>query len=102
MEKDHGRLEIRRVRAVAEPEVIADPDPAGAWPRLRSVGMAEAERRAGAGVSREARSSIGSLPADADHNPALPAGLGPRKRANPGKAGRSGGRLPEPLGHRAA
>ncbi len=64
VEKDRGRLEIRRVRAVAEPAVIADL--AGAWPRLRSVGMVEAERRVGAAVSREARYSISSRPGDAE------------------------------------
>jgi len=66
VEKDHGRLEIRQVWAVSEPEVIAYLDPAGAWPKLRSVGMVEAERRSGATVSREARYYISSLPGDAE------------------------------------
>lgn len=65
-EKGHGRLEIRRVWAVGEPEVIADLDPTGAWPGLRSVGVVEAERRVGERVSREARSYLSSLPGDAE------------------------------------
>jgi predicted transposase YbfD/YdcC len=65
VEKDHGRIEVRRVWAVDDPEVLAYLDPAGAWPNLRSVAMVEAERRIGGAVSREARYYLSSLPGDA-------------------------------------
>lgn len=45
--------------------MLADLDPAGAWPNLRSVGLVEAERRIGAATSREARYYLSSLGGDA-------------------------------------
>ena len=65
VEKDHGRLERRRVLTVSDPEVIAYLNEAGAWPGLRSVGMVEAERRIGATTRRETRYYISSLGGDA-------------------------------------
>ncbi len=40
-------------------------DPEGAWPVLRSVAAVEGERRLGGAVSRQIRSDLSSLPADA-------------------------------------
>ena len=63
--KDHGRLEIRRCWATADPEVLAWVDPERAWPDLTSVACVEGERWIGGAVSREARYYLTSLPADA-------------------------------------
>lgn len=65
VEKNHGRLEVRQVWTVEDPELIAYLDPAGAWPKLRSVAMVVAERRIGTDVSRETRYYLSSLPGDA-------------------------------------
>lgn len=65
VEKGHGRLEVRQVWTVEDPEVIAYLNPAGAWPNLRSVAMVVAERRIGADSSRETRYYLSSLPGDA-------------------------------------
>src|SRR5262249_38906145 len=43
VEKDHGRIEIRRCWATDDPAVIAWVDPKRAWPGLRSVVAVEAE-----------------------------------------------------------
>jgi predicted transposase YbfD/YdcC len=66
VEKDHGRIEIRRVRAIDAPGVIAWLDPTGAWPGLRSVAMVEAERRLGGKVERDVRYYLSSLPGRAE------------------------------------
>jgi predicted transposase YbfD/YdcC len=65
VEKGHGRIEVRHVQTVSDPEVLAYLDPCGAWPRLRSVGMVVAERRIGEQRSRETRYYLSSLPGDA-------------------------------------
>jgi predicted transposase YbfD/YdcC len=65
VEKNHGRIEVRQVWTVADPEVIAYLDPRGAWPRLRSVAMVVAERRIDGESSRETRYYLSSLPGDA-------------------------------------
>src|SRR5215213_10300882 len=62
VEKGHGRVEVRQVWAVDDPEVIAYLNPTGAWAGLRSVAMVEAERRLGDRVEREARYYLSSLP----------------------------------------
>ena len=65
VEKTHGRREVRQVWAVQDPALIADLDPQGAWPKLRSVAMVVAERRIGDEISRETRSYLSSLPGHA-------------------------------------
>lgn len=65
VEKDHGRLEVRQVWTVEDPEVIAYLDPQGAWPNLRSVAMVVAERHWGQESSRETRYYLSRLPGDA-------------------------------------
>ncbi|MBE3123877.1 MAG: ISAs1 family transposase [Planctomycetes bacterium] len=65
VEKGHGRIEVRQVWTVDDPEVIAYLNPDGAWPNLRSVAMVVAERRRGAESSRETRYYLSSLPGDA-------------------------------------
>jgi predicted transposase YbfD/YdcC len=65
VEKNHGRLEVREVWAVDDPDLVAYLDPARAWPRLRSVVMVVAERRVGDAVSRETRYYLSSLPGEA-------------------------------------
>ena len=64
-EKNHGRIEVREVRAVEDPELVAYLDPRRAWPQLRSVAMVVAERRVGTELSRETRYYLSSLPGDA-------------------------------------
>jgi predicted transposase YbfD/YdcC len=65
VEKNHGRIEVREVWAVEDPDLIAYLDPHGAWPKLRSVAMVVAERRIGSATSRETRYYLSSLPGDA-------------------------------------
>ncbi len=66
VEKGHGRIEVRRVWAVDDPDVIAYLNPAGAWAGLRSVAMVEAERRLGEQVERDTRYYVSSLPGEAN------------------------------------
>jgi predicted transposase YbfD/YdcC len=65
VEKDHGRIERRRCRAIGDPDYLAFIDPHRAWPNLRSVVCIESTRRIGDAVSTEARHYLSSLPADA-------------------------------------
>jgi predicted transposase YbfD/YdcC len=65
VEKDHGRIERRRCRAIGDPAYLAFIDPDRAWPGLRSVVCIESTRRIGDAVSTEARHYLSSLPADA-------------------------------------
>ena len=65
LEKDHGRLELRRCRATDDPAVLAWLDPERAWAGLRSVAAVEAERRLNGKVTIETRYYLTSLPADA-------------------------------------
>lgn len=62
---EHGRIEIRRYRVSADPELLAYLNPDGAWSKLTSVGMVERERRTDGKTSRETRYFIASLPANA-------------------------------------
>ena len=65
VEKDHGRIERRRCRAIGDPAYLAFIDPDRAWPGLKSVVCIESTRRIGDAVSTEARHYLSSLPADA-------------------------------------
>jgi predicted transposase YbfD/YdcC len=65
VEKDHGRIERRRCRAIGDPDYLAFIDPHRAWPNLKSVACSESTRRIGDAVSTEARHYLSSLPADA-------------------------------------
>ena len=62
--KGHGRLEVRRCWATADPEVLAWLDPARAWPDLRSVAAVAGERRIDGVAKTEVRYYLSSLPAD--------------------------------------
>jgi predicted transposase YbfD/YdcC len=65
VEKDHGRTERRRCRAIGDTDYLAFIDPTAAWPNLKSVVCIESTRRIGDAVSTEARHYLSSLPADA-------------------------------------
>jgi predicted transposase YbfD/YdcC len=62
VEKDHGRLEVRRHWTCHDPEVIAHLDPAGAWAHLRAIGLVERERRVGDRVTVECHHYLRSAP----------------------------------------
>ena len=68
-EKDHGRRETRTCLVSDDPALLTWLDPAGAGAGLRGVAMVTAERRVGGAggetLSRETRSAVSSLPADA-------------------------------------
>jgi predicted transposase YbfD/YdcC len=64
-DKDHGRIEQRRCRAIDDPAYLDYIDPSHAWANLRSVICIESTRRIGETVSTEARHYLSSLPADA-------------------------------------
>ncbi len=63
VEKDHGRLEIRRCWAFSQLECLAAPRQ---WADLKMFGVIEAERTMNGKTSRERRLHIGSLAPDAD------------------------------------
>lgn len=65
VEKNHGRLEIRRHWTISEPEFMAFLDPKGKWAGLQSMGMVEAHRTIADQTSTELRYYISSLPGDA-------------------------------------
>ena len=55
VDKDHGRLEIRRSWTLTDPALLAYLDPAGAWAGLHAIGLVEAERHVGDTVTVEQR-----------------------------------------------
>jgi predicted transposase YbfD/YdcC len=59
IEKDHGRIEIRRYWQVTDLTGFAE---RSRWKHLQSVGMVEAERHIGDQVSRERRYYLSTLP----------------------------------------
>lgn len=61
IEKDHGRLEIRRHWTISDPEFMAFVDPTGKWAGLQSIGMVEARRTIGEKTTAETRYYICSL-----------------------------------------
>jgi len=65
VEKDHGRLEIRRAWVISDPALLAYLDEAGRWAGLRGIGLVEAERRIGDRRSVEVRHFLLSQPLDA-------------------------------------
>lgn len=65
VEKNHGRLEIRRHWTISEPEFMAFLDPKGKWAGLQSMGMVESRRTIANQTSTEVRYYISSLPGDA-------------------------------------
>lgn len=60
IEKDHGRLEIRRCQVVAE-VAIAWLEREDQWPGLASIARIEAQRRIGKKVTKETRYFLSSL-----------------------------------------
>ncbi len=65
VEKDHGRIELRRCWATAAPEFLDYMNPDEGWPQLQSLVMVECERRLPGHTSCETRYFISSLPPDA-------------------------------------
>jgi predicted transposase YbfD/YdcC len=65
IDKDHGRLEIRRHWTISEPEFITFLDPKAKWAGLRSIGMVEARRIIGDQTTTETRYYISSLTGNA-------------------------------------
>jgi predicted transposase YbfD/YdcC len=61
VEKNHGRIEIRRCWTIAEPGYLDYLNKAQAWKHLRMVVMVEAERQVGATTTVETRYFIASL-----------------------------------------
>jgi len=65
VDKDHGRLEIRRAWTLTDPAILAYLDEAGRWAGLGGIGLVEAERRIGDQRSVELRHYLLSAPLDA-------------------------------------
>jgi predicted transposase YbfD/YdcC len=65
VEKNHGRLEIRRHWTLSDPEFMTFVDPGGKWTGLQSIGLVEAQRTIADQTSIEHRYYISSLPGDA-------------------------------------
>ncbi len=61
VEKNHGRLEVRRGWTIAEPSYLEYLNDAQAWPHLRTVVKVEAERQIGDATTVETRYFIASL-----------------------------------------
>lgn len=66
IEKGHGRIEIRDVWTVSDPEYLSWIDPRHRWPDMRSVAMVLAERRQGDDVSLATRYYVSSLDVSAE------------------------------------
>jgi predicted transposase YbfD/YdcC len=65
VEKNHGRLEIRRCWTIAEPSYLEYLNDAQAWTHLRTVVRVESERQIGPHTTLETRYFIASLDNDA-------------------------------------
>jgi predicted transposase YbfD/YdcC len=65
IDKDHGRIEIRRHWTISEPEFITFLNSKAKWTGLRSIGMVEAQRIIDHQVTTETRYYISSLAGDA-------------------------------------
>jgi len=64
IDKNHGRLEIRRHWTISDPEFISFLGPQGKWPHLHTIGMVEAQRLVADKNSSETRYYISSLDDD--------------------------------------
>lgn len=64
--KDHGRLEIRRYTTISDPECLHWLDPNQKWAGLASIGRVEAKRIIGEDVTTEVRYYISSLAGNAE------------------------------------
>jgi len=62
VEKDHGRLEIRKYWTISDPEILKYLDPEKKWKGLCGLGMVKAQRRIGQEVSQETRYFLLSFP----------------------------------------
>ncbi len=62
VEKDHGRIEVRRYYAFGQLDCLANPDQ---WPGLTMFGVVQSERTIKANTSQEDRLYIGSIPVQA-------------------------------------
>ena len=62
VEKDHGRLEIRKYWTISDPDILAYLDPEKRWKGLRGIGMVRAERRIEQEMSQETRYFLLSFP----------------------------------------
>lgn len=62
VEKDHGRIEVRRYFAFGQLECLANPDQ---WPGLTMFGVVQSERTLKGKTSREERLYLGSIPVQA-------------------------------------
>jgi predicted transposase YbfD/YdcC len=65
LDKNHGRLEIRRHWTISDPEFIGFLDPNEKWTDLRSIGMVQAQRLIGDKTTYHTRFYISSLEGDA-------------------------------------
>jgi predicted transposase YbfD/YdcC len=65
VDKDHGRIEVRRVTTIADPAIIDYLDPTKAWATLRSIVRVEAQRRFPDHVEHHTRYYLSSSTADA-------------------------------------
>jgi predicted transposase YbfD/YdcC len=55
IEKGHGRIEVRRVQVIPDPDVLAWLQDQHHWPGLHAIGRIEEERRIGSSRTRENR-----------------------------------------------
>ncbi len=62
VEKDHGRLEIRKYWTISDPDILAYLDPEKRWKGLRGIGMVRAQRRIEQEMSQETRYFLLSFP----------------------------------------
>jgi predicted transposase YbfD/YdcC len=62
VEKDHGRLEIRKYWTISDPDILAYLDPEQRWTGVRGIGMVRAERRIEPERSQETRYFLLSFP----------------------------------------
>jgi predicted transposase YbfD/YdcC len=62
VEKDHGRIEVRRYFAFGQMECLAEPQQ---WPGLAMFGVVQSERTIKGQTSKEERLYIGSIPVEA-------------------------------------
>ena len=62
IEKDHGRIEVRRYYAFGQLDCLAKPEQ---WPGLTTFGVVQSERTIKGKTSREERLYIGSIPVKA-------------------------------------